>query len=295
MRRHSNYRELMKTRRNEQGAVVAAAIARCRGATEIAVAIHPLAYLLDVAFSCEGTTDAALGRATSPPSQRRGWSRCGPGGTYRKGVGPRNYLLPPLVASYLDAWPAAGVDVRIGNTREVAGSVARLEVHMGLIEGPCREAEVRVMPWREDDLVIVCAPTHPLAQDGAQRVPLKALRQTRSRFKRAHCHRPSMGAWKTNRNRNRIKNLQTRAGASTGSAHRQSVHRKRLDPIAHQRPEPAVHWPLTAGQFRFSVNSNENPAIHDASTRGFRRSDGSAHSRCDCTHADGTLPLRDSA
>jgi len=92
---------------------------------------------------------------------------------------PRNYLLPPLVASYLDAWPAAGVDVRIGNTREVAGSGARLEVDMGLIEGPCREAEVRVVPWREDDLVIVRAPTHPLVQDGAQRLPLKALRQTR--------------------------------------------------------------------------------------------------------------------
>jgi DNA-binding transcriptional LysR family regulator len=90
-----------------------------------------------------------------------------------------NYLLPQLVARYLRDWPAAGVDVQIGNTRDVAGSVARLEVDLGLIEGPCREADVRVVPWREDDLVIVCAPTHPLAQDGGQRVPLKALRQTR--------------------------------------------------------------------------------------------------------------------
>lgn len=90
-----------------------------------------------------------------------------------------NYLLPQLVASYLKAWPAAGVDVQIGNTRDVAGSVARLEVDLGLIEGPCREPELRVVPWRDDDLVIVCAPTHPLTHYGAQRVPLKALRQTR--------------------------------------------------------------------------------------------------------------------
>lgn len=89
-----------------------------------------------------------------------------------------NYLLPALVASYLRAWPAAGIDVQIGNTREVAESVTRLEVDLGLIEGPCREAEVRVVPWREDELVIVCAPTHPLVQSGGQRVPLKALRQT---------------------------------------------------------------------------------------------------------------------
>jgi len=90
-----------------------------------------------------------------------------------------NYLLPPLVASYLRTWPAAAVDVQIGNTREVAASVSRLEVDVGLIEGPCREAELRVVPWRDDDLVIVCAPTHPLVPNGAQRVPLKALRQTR--------------------------------------------------------------------------------------------------------------------
>src|SRR5437899_2079627 len=90
-----------------------------------------------------------------------------------------NYLLPPLVASYLRTCPAAGVDVQIGNTREVAASVTRLEVDLGLIEGPCREAELRAVPWREDDLVIVCAPTHPLVSNGVQRVPLKALRQTR--------------------------------------------------------------------------------------------------------------------
>lgn len=90
-----------------------------------------------------------------------------------------NYLLPQLVARYLKKWPAAGVDVQIGNTREVAASVSRLEVDMGLIEGPCREPELRVVPWRQDDLVIVCAPTHSLVPDGAQRVPLKALRQAR--------------------------------------------------------------------------------------------------------------------
>ncbi len=88
-----------------------------------------------------------------------------------------NYLLPALVASYLRDWPATGVDVQIGNTRDVVEAVTRLEVDMGLIEGPCREAQLHVLPWREDDLAIVCAPTHELVQHGPQRVPLKALRQ----------------------------------------------------------------------------------------------------------------------
>lgn len=75
-----------------------------------------------------------------------------------------NYVLPSLIAGYRTAWPGAAVDVVIGNTREVAAAVSRLEVDIGLIEGPCHEADLEVVPWRQDALVIVAAPTHALAQ-----------------------------------------------------------------------------------------------------------------------------------
>ncbi|GAC1539667.1 MAG: LysR family transcriptional regulator [Ramlibacter sp.] len=89
-----------------------------------------------------------------------------------------NYLLPALAARYLKAWPGAGLDVRIGNTREIAEAVARMDVDMGLIEGPCHEPEVKVLPWLEDELVVVCAPGHPLAREhGQARVGVKALRE----------------------------------------------------------------------------------------------------------------------
>ncbi|MGY4890293.1 UNVERIFIED_CONTAM: LysR family transcriptional regulator [Xanthomonas axonopodis] len=89
-----------------------------------------------------------------------------------------NYVLPSLIASYRSAWPGAAVDVVIGNTREVAAAVSRLEVDIGLIEGPCHEADLQVVPWRQDELVIVAAPRHAVAQAAMQaRVPLKALRQ----------------------------------------------------------------------------------------------------------------------
>ena len=91
-----------------------------------------------------------------------------------------NYVLPALVAGYTKAWPGVAVDVVIGNTRDVASAVTRLEVDIGLIEGPCHETELRVAPWLQDELVIVAAPTHALVQNGAHaRVAFKALRQAR--------------------------------------------------------------------------------------------------------------------
>lgn len=91
-----------------------------------------------------------------------------------------NYLLPGLVASYQRTWPQAGIDVQIGNTREAALAVTRLEVDIALIEGPCHEADLKVYPWLEDELVIVCAPDHPLRQNATnRRVNIKALSKAR--------------------------------------------------------------------------------------------------------------------
>lgn len=95
-----------------------------------------------------------------------------------------NYLLPSLVASHLRESTELGldvqVDVAIGNTSDIAAAVARLEVDVGLIEGPCHERELQARPWREDELVIVGAPFHPLLRDDpAARISLKALRAQR--------------------------------------------------------------------------------------------------------------------
>ena len=91
-----------------------------------------------------------------------------------------NYLLPALVASHLRVAPTTAIDATIGNTSEIAAAVARLEVDLGLIEGPCHEPELIAQPWLDDELVIVCAPTHPLLQgDAGARIGVKALRQQR--------------------------------------------------------------------------------------------------------------------
>lgn len=89
-----------------------------------------------------------------------------------------NYLLPALIASWRRAWPHSQVDVQIGNTGEVAAAVARLDVDLGLIEGPCHEPGLAVEPWREEQLVIVCAPDHPaLRGDPRRRLGVGELRR----------------------------------------------------------------------------------------------------------------------
>ena len=89
-----------------------------------------------------------------------------------------NYLLPTLVANWQRAHPAAHVDVQIANTGAVAAAVARMEVDIGLIEGPCHEPDVLAQPWREEELAIVCAPSHPLlGGDPRRRLNVATLRQ----------------------------------------------------------------------------------------------------------------------
>lgn len=88
-----------------------------------------------------------------------------------------NYRLPGLIASYCRARGAGEIEVRIGNTEQVAAAVAGFDVDLGFIEGPCHQPEVRAIPWMRDSLVIVCSPAHELAGRGGATADLGGLQQ----------------------------------------------------------------------------------------------------------------------
>lgn len=73
------------------------------------------------------------------------------------------YLLPERIAAWVQAWPKSLIQVRVGNTKDVIDAVADLEVDVGFVEGPQTHAEVTIHPWLDDELVIIAAPSHPLA------------------------------------------------------------------------------------------------------------------------------------
>ena len=72
-----------------------------------------------------------------------------------------NYLLPARVAALQALQPKTRVDLHIGNSAVVVEQVQRLEVDVGLIEGPCHASGLQVQPWLRDELVIVAAASAP--------------------------------------------------------------------------------------------------------------------------------------
>jgi len=87
-----------------------------------------------------------------------------------------NYVLPAVLASYRRKQRGARFGMRIANTQQVVDAVANFEVDLGFIEGPTTEAQVVLIPWMTDELVVACSPRDPLARLRG-RVGLDELRQ----------------------------------------------------------------------------------------------------------------------
>ena len=74
-----------------------------------------------------------------------------------------NYMLPSLIGRFARRHPGARFQLEIGNTGHVVTSVRQFESDAGWIEGIVRDPHLQSFGWREDRLVIIAAPNHPLA------------------------------------------------------------------------------------------------------------------------------------
>jgi len=87
-----------------------------------------------------------------------------------------SYLLPAMLAAYGARFGDAPMRATIANTADVVAAVANYEVDVGFIEGPCREPELQVAPWLTDELIVACAPNHPVAAQRGRKISVKTLR-----------------------------------------------------------------------------------------------------------------------
>jgi DNA-binding transcriptional LysR family regulator len=73
------------------------------------------------------------------------------------------YLLPKLLAEYAREYPSVGIEVTIANTEEITKAVQRSQFDIGLVEGEGAPADLQVLPFLKDELVLVASVGHPLA------------------------------------------------------------------------------------------------------------------------------------
>lgn len=77
-----------------------------------------------------------------------------------------NYILPYLIGAFKRVHPNVYVNMLVYNTRHAERLVLDKEMDIGFVEGPLSgSAEILSRPWFEDELLVLCGPTDPLAHN----------------------------------------------------------------------------------------------------------------------------------
>ncbi len=77
-----------------------------------------------------------------------------------------NYLAVGIMSRYMNEHAGGRVTLDVANTSRVVKQVLNFDLDIGLIEGELHHPDLDIIPWREDRLVVFCAPEHYLAEIG---------------------------------------------------------------------------------------------------------------------------------
>lgn len=86
---------------------------------------------------------------------------------------PGQYVLPRLLGGFCAAYPEVGVSLRVMDTAEVTDAVIDGVAHVGMTGANVPGAKAHFAQLGSDDLVMICPPDHPLAQE--THVPLAGV------------------------------------------------------------------------------------------------------------------------
>lgn len=75
-----------------------------------------------------------------------------------------NYLAVNILGDLLQVHADAQVELSVANTQSIVQQVLNYDIDLGMIEGEIQHSELEIIPWREDDLCVFCAPHHGLAK-----------------------------------------------------------------------------------------------------------------------------------
>ena len=87
------------------------------------------------------------------------------------------YELSSPLKRYLRTFPDINVHLEYTRGNRIYEDVSRGDIDLGIVAYPSKRPQILVTPFREDRLVLVCAPQHPFAQ--FHRLPIKKLERER--------------------------------------------------------------------------------------------------------------------
>jgi DNA-binding transcriptional LysR family regulator len=76
------------------------------------------------------------------------------------------YMLPPYLGRFHLRHPNVRIQTTSANTRSVLRMLLEFRVDVALVEGPVLNPRVIVQSWREDELIVIAHPDHPLRTAG---------------------------------------------------------------------------------------------------------------------------------
>lgn len=74
------------------------------------------------------------------------------------------YLLPSLLSEFREKMPDVELFSLVDNTDTIKKLILEDRIDLGIVEGPVKSADIIEKSIRNDDLTVICAPDHPLAQ-----------------------------------------------------------------------------------------------------------------------------------
>lgn len=75
-----------------------------------------------------------------------------------------NYLAVDIMARYMNQHPGSQVQLHVANTATISKQVGNFEFDIGLVEGELQHPDLDIKQWMEDELVVFCSPSNPLAR-----------------------------------------------------------------------------------------------------------------------------------
>lgn len=73
-------------------------------------------------------------------------------------------FLPAVLRRFLPTHPDVNVDLQERLSHEIVRALSGGTTDIGIVAGNVRTEGLEVLPYRQDYLILVCAPTHPMAQ-----------------------------------------------------------------------------------------------------------------------------------